>query len=72
METKIKKSSDFLLEKALNSLQETEILARDRLIWGVDLVYRHLENVDRDWLEQWGEQESPASIATEREKGRIS
>jgi hypothetical protein len=57
MEAQIKTSSEALLEKALESLRRTEILQRDWMIWGVDCVCRHVEGVDGDWLEKWGEDE---------------
>lgn len=55
MEVQIKTSSEAQLEKALESLRRTEILQRDWMIWGVDCVSRHVEGVDGDWLEKWGE-----------------
>ncbi len=57
MEVQIKTSSEAQLEKALESLRRTEILQRDWMIWGVDCVSRHVEGVDGDWLEKWGENE---------------
>jgi hypothetical protein len=50
-------SKEDRVKKALDSLEAARLLQRDWMIWGVDCVHRHVEGVDGDWLEKWGEDE---------------
>lgn len=55
--TEIKASSKGRVKKALESLQAARTLQRDRLIYGVRRVNRYVQDVDSEWLEEWGEDE---------------
>lgn len=57
MSTKVEASSQNRVEKALESLRAARTLQHDRQIWGVGRVNRHVEDVNSDWLEKWGEDE---------------
>ncbi|MGB3514606.1 MAG: hypothetical protein WBA93_36430 [Microcoleaceae cyanobacterium] len=45
------------LEKVWQALQAAQQLQEDRLSWGINHVNLYVENVDGDWLENWGEEE---------------
>lgn len=45
------------LEKVWQALQAAQQLQEDRLNWGINHVNLYVENVDGDWLENWGEEE---------------
>lgn len=55
MESEVKTVNPEKVKKALELLEAARALERDRINWGVDCIYRHIENVDGDWLERWGE-----------------
>jgi hypothetical protein len=57
MEPEIKTLNQDKIKKALELLEDAQLYERDRMIWGVNRVYRHVEGVDGDWLEKWGEDE---------------
>ena len=45
------------LEKVWQAFQAAQKLQEDRLAWGINHVNLYVENVDGDWLENWGEEE---------------
>lgn len=45
------------VNKVLKSLQVVRRFQRERQIYGVGRVNRYVEDVDSDWLENWGEDE---------------
>ncbi len=45
------------LEKVWQAFQAVQQLQEDRLAWGINHVNLYVENVDGDWLENWGEDE---------------
>ncbi len=45
------------LEKVWQAFQAAQQLQEDRLAWGINHVNLYVENVDGDWLENWGEEE---------------
>ncbi len=45
------------LEKVWQAFQAAQKLQEDRLAWGINHVNLYVENVDGDWLENWGEDE---------------
>ena len=45
------------LEKVWQAFQAAQQLQEDRLAWGINHVNLYVENVDGDWLENWGEDE---------------
>ncbi len=57
-------------EEIWQALQAVEQLQADRLKWGLDHVDLYVENIDGDWLERWGEEDSlePFDLEQLREK----
>ncbi len=51
------------INKVLKSLQVVRRFQSERQIYGVARVNRYVEDVDSDWLENWGEDEE--NIVTE-------
>ncbi|ABG51589.1 conserved hypothetical protein [Trichodesmium erythraeum IMS101] len=45
------------LEKAWQAFQAVQNLQEDRLTWGINHVSLYVENIDGDWLENWGEED---------------
>lgn len=62
MEPESKTINHDKIKKFIESLEDARIYERDRMIWGVNRVYRHFENVDGDWLEKWGEEDEEESV----------
>lgn len=62
METENKIINEEKMNNFLASLQAARLYERDRMIWGVNRVYRHVTGVDGDWLEKWGEDEGEDSV----------
>lgn len=53
METEKKIRNEEKMTDFLASLQAARLYERDRMIWGVNRVYRYVAGVDGDWLEKW-------------------
>jgi hypothetical protein len=49
-------------EEIWQALQAVEQLQADRLKWGLNHVDLYVENIDGDWLERWGEEDSLDSL----------
>ncbi len=45
------------LEKVWQAFQAAQKLQEDRLAWGISHVDLYVENVNGDWLENWGEED---------------
>jgi hypothetical protein len=43
------------IKMVLKTLQNAQNFQRDRLIYGINRVYRYVDDIDGDWLENWGE-----------------
>ena len=61
MSSEVNTPSQNRVKKALQSLQATRMFQRDKIMYGVARVNRYVEDVDGDWLKNWGEAETEAA-----------